>query len=176
MRHGWCDSARRAGAMMALLARLAAVVGVMGVAGCAAGPTRAEHAQVSDLRVLAAPSPVGSEPSALPNGVMAQVYALSGDGLAMSLPPGRLSLRLYDGRGTPAELEQIGPYASWSYSSEELADVEVESIAGPAYGFLLRFEDEPPEATTVTLTARFQPRGAPEAVSAQPVLIRIRQR
>ncbi|MCD6364533.1 MAG: hypothetical protein J7M14_01530 [Planctomycetes bacterium] len=79
---------------------------------------------------------------------------------------GTLELLLFEGAVAPGYIEKAQPIETWSFSSEQLAEHVVRDMVGWSYVLRLGWTGARPQASSVTLVARYRPPGGQWIYSA----------
>jgi hypothetical protein len=163
-------------------AALAAACFVAAGCGPAAGPRAASGARPADvdrvdaLSLWATPAAVTLGESERPNGVGVRLYmyqAKAGKVLPVA-GKGEVRIDMYDGALRGESLAAAKPLHAWKFSGADIRPfLGRDSFGLSCYEMALRWGQDVPTAPAVTLVARYQSAGLPEAVSS-PTVVSIR--
>ena len=136
----------------------------------------------SDLRNIVAVSPsvdninLHTSPSAMnwdnqpgTDGIEARIYFFRVDtSQAISLNAGTLEFVMYPGRVPAEQLSEATPIRTWRFTARDMQRRRNKTVIGWAHQFRLSFDDQRPNASAVTVTARLmRPNG--KLLYAMPV-------
>ena len=149
------DRTRRA-ALGSLLALACVVLGTPGCATRTHRPSPRGRSAIEEVHLFGVPVALHLDGRPVPDAVGVRVYA-SNNGRAhgLAIARGRLEIVMFDGVFDPPATPVPQPLKIWSFGPRELVPFAAETSLGTGYQLALRWGNDRPTGTAVTVLARY---------------------